>query len=499
MMVNFDIVREAVKEISSNYFEDHSKQRVKEDVVDNWNVLIGVFTYLGNKNAYLVGDPGTGKTTFACVVESILSGLPFDLLDALKQQGHPEQTKDTLLARADLGDLANEGVVWQASDFLPAGILDEINRLPPGKQAISLEYIRTGLIEHLSRIFRDYDYIGLPDGGTKKIPRKKPFFATVNYNGAGTYPLPPAALDRFDINLEFRKGPSFAQDEIRGKAKKIKLDLIDVEKTDDIIAFLLRKNRTIEERLNYVSENCRADIPKSTEWIEFAEELPWNPHAKDYLRCLWDETVYSPRYGENRMSDIQDQSDRAKGVVVRTDNDDETQEAAAPSRRPKGLACYKVRAGMSPRNWDAINFYAGMLAGYLGSEEVKLEHVMAVAPYTMAHRMEFYESFSSKFAGETRLDGDYKELDLAKRLLKDVKENYDLVADEIKKLDSYISADGIVYKEDEDGYVTDEIDEQGMTDVETMVKGPEPDHPYFKLIWKEAKRVYDSKRLESAD
>jgi hypothetical protein len=137
-----------------------------------------------------------------------------------------------------------------------------------------------------------------------------------------------------------------------------------------------------------------------------------------------------------------------------------------------------------------------MLAGYLGSEEVKLEHVMSVAPYTMAHRMDFYDSFSSKFAGDTRFEHDYEKLDLAKRLLKEVKENYDRVSYEIKILDGYLSCDGVVYKEDEEGNVLDEVDEQGMEDVEAIVKGPAPDHPYYKTLWKFAKEAYESRQSE---
>src|SRR5574341_1093670 len=191
MKYDFKKLDETVKIIGSKYFIDPSHEEVGTQKVEFWKILMGVFSYLGNKNSLLLGNPGSGKTTYSGVISSVMSGLPYDLFDKEKIQGHPDQTKDTMLARADLGRIAEEGVVWQAPLYMPSLTLDELNRLPPGKQSIFLEYIRTGAVEHLGKLF---------------TRQKIPIFATMNYNGTGTYPVPAPSLDRFDVSLEFEAG-----------------------------------------------------------------------------------------------------------------------------------------------------------------------------------------------------------------------------------------------------------------------------------------------------
>lgn len=433
---------EVVELVADKYFVDPSVEYVGNRKIDHWKILLGTLSYFGKKNSLLMGRPGTGKTTFPGVVSSVLSGLPYDLFDILKVQGHPDQTKDTMLARADLGRLAEEGVVWQASIYLPALTLDELNRLSPGKQAIILEYIRTGALEHLGKFF----------GGSKL-----PFFATMNYNGTGTYPVPIPSLDRFDISLEFNPGPAYLQDEIQEASNRIDAELKKPKKTEEIFNYLLKKDLSAVQKLTYIENTAkelrakRKDINDISS-LKIEDEMPYSPDATTMLRCMWEEMNTTVRYGDNRRADPCDTSEHNKAC-----------------------ASSKITEGISPRAWGAVKHYASMLARYLGDKAVEIEHINAVAPYCLAHRLEFTEDYKAKFAEQTRERGERQEQDLTRRLLKEIKDNYDGVSHPLKLLDSYLSGS---------------LDKSRHNEVKKIIDSPVPDHPLLRTYYNEVKRAW---------
>ena len=155
----FSDIRDLVTKISEGmngigpFFIDKDFEDVGAQRVDHWKVLMGIFAHVGGRNLLAVGNPGSGKTSYATIINSLVTALPYDLFDFLKIQGHPEQTHEKMIGRPDLGKLDVEGVVWHPSIHLPGLTLDELNRLPPGKQAILMEFIRTGWAEYLGKYF----------------------------------------------------------------------------------------------------------------------------------------------------------------------------------------------------------------------------------------------------------------------------------------------------------------------------------------------------------
>jgi len=449
----FTKLDDIVKIVSEKYFIDNSYELLGEGrgarKVDHWKVLMGVFSYVNNRNTLLVGNPGAGKTTFSGVISAIMSGLPFDLYDKQKVPGHPDQTKDTMFCRADLGRLAEEGVVWQPAVYLPALTLDELNRLPPGKQSIFLEYIRTGSMEHLGQTFNR---------------GKTPIFATMNYNGTGTYPVPIPSLDRFDISLEFQAGQSWLQDYIRTASRGIISELGSGEMTDEIVNQLLNKKITIKDKLellkNKAKENRKQmnkkieqayiknkEEPKRIPDLESLDEVavlntPFTADGKTYLECIWDEINMSPTYGENRHVDPRD-----------------------TAKHNLDFASAKVIGGISQRCWDSIKYFASMVARYVGDEKVDIVHINAVAPYCMSHRIDFSDDYKAKFAQQKRKRGERQEQDLSRRLLEEIKKNYDKISTDLKLFDKYLA----------DGEPTPQPEE-----VKKLLAGPEPDHPRLR-------------------
>lgn len=422
---------EVINELTE-VFIDCSSDKVGRRSVEHWNTLLGVATYFGKRNALLVGNPGTGKTTYAAVISSLVSGLPFELFDTLKIQGHPDQTKDTMISRVDLGRLAEEGVIWQASLYLPSMVIDEINRLSPGKQSILLEYIRTNVAEHLGKTF---------------IRNKTPFFATMNYNGTGTYPLSEPALDRFDISLELPPLSSVYNDSILEAEQKIEKRLKNPERTESLLTFLLQKDESPKTKLQMLQRESGKHKAASFSSDELAR-LSYTADGKTFMRSLFDELNMTRRYGVNRASDQRDMSDHNKE-----------------------FASAKVIGGVSSRAWNALDYYARFLAYYLEDTHVDINHVQALAPYVFAHRLRFSDDYKALFTEVTRKHGEREEQNLARSLVSVVKKNYDDVSNAIKLLDSIYAG------------------RQKMnSDAQKILRGPEPDHPLLFQYWKELKR-----------
>lgn len=447
-----------VNTIGKKYFIDHAKDPIAEE--EHWKVLLGAFTYVGRKNVLLLGNKGTGKTTYAGVIGSAFSGLPYDLFDELKIQGHPEHTKETLLGYLDIGKLQDKmvHVVWQPSLYLPTIIFDELNRNVPGKQNIFLEYVRTGVAEHLGRRL--------------KHP-KEPLFATNNYNGDGTYPLTTPMLDRFDLSLEFCGGSSFVQSTIKDAGRAIKADLVDPERTEDIAQMLLLKDMSPADKIAHIQGAMESGKPIANQElltederdaiVQTAEGLRWTADATTLMRCIWEEMNTTHLYGENRGVDRQDTG---------THN--------------QRFASSKVHEAISHRAWDSITFYAGMLATYQGAEEVDLPHLNAVAPHCLAHKLVFAADFIAQNEEQPRLYGERKELDLTRRVLGTdpqsigegtIKGNYDDISGPLKALDAYFTK----------LHAGEQIPSSDLAQVQDIAKGPAPDHPLMRQYWDAAR------------
>jgi len=443
--VDFNIDRRSYREIS----HIHGKE------VSYWKLLMGAFSYMGNKNILLCGNPGSGKTTYTSLLSCMFSGLQFDLFDALKIQCHPDQTKDTMLARADLGRLAEEGVVWQASVYLPAISLDEINRLSPGKQAIIMEYIRTGMVEHLSKAF---------------FRGKIPVFATMNENGAGTYPLPPPSLDRFDISLPFDLPVAAWEDNIQEASERLELELTDRNTTSEVITALLNKDKTLDLKLQYLAA-------KSTEGAIRLKKLGieiLTPAETNAMLSLPPMAVDAIHFYRSMIEEFN------TSLVSGTLPDIET-----PNDKDKAFASGKVKKGLSHRALSAIKFYSGMLAGYLGSKNIGIEHILAVAPYCISHKVQFFMDYEGKFA-TSRLFGERKEIDLSRHVLGETKANYDNVANDLRLLTLYV--------EDDEG----KISPQNKEAVKKVISRPTPEHSYLRHLYVESRKKMGLPQIASA-
>lgn len=427
-----------INDIAGNYFYDGSQELVvresgPNETVDNWRLLMGSLAYLKSDNVILFGNPGAAKTTFSSIIGSTYTGLPFALFDTLKITGSPEQTKETMLARPDLGRLAEEGVNFQASMYLPLVVVDEINRLPGGKQDILLEPIRTGVVEHFGK------WLAL---------RKKPaFFATLNYNGPGTYDLASPLMKRFGIGLDLPVHRSFEQDEILKRADRIERELHDPKRTIAIARALTDRETKPDDKLEMIASEMNPPISDEEvrELTQAASGLRWSPGATTFLRCLYDEATFTYHYGENRPEDLQD-----------TDG-----------RNSKFMSA-QIREGLSNRAWRSLKDYSSLLALCTGAEQVELGHVQTVAPTCIAHRLDFAQNKQSD-ANKVREHDESLRYARTRKCVASVKANYDEIMGPLHNADAFLQG----------------VSWEGARD--WAMKNDAPDHPTLKAYWQEVR------------
>lgn len=396
--------------IGECYFYDPERKTIGDTEISRWNTTLLALSYVMDKNALIVGEPGFAKTTGAKVIASSMSGYPFDLYEAAQIQGHPDQTYETMLARLDFAKLKDrESVIWLLSAYLPLRIIDEVNCLSAGKQKELLNALETGRFNYLNSTF----YIG-----------RTSFFATANHPDDGNHVLTSALRDRFRIHAEAgHLGATYRQD-IKRCRKNIDADLRDEEVTTAIIDIINDPERTVQQRLQDI-EKARGGFLKKLTQSEDSEvsvfgaedrkaiqkqiyAVPLSSEAEIFLQMIDDELNWTPTYGRKRSNDPVDASNHAKK-----------------------LASTKIKNGTSPRGIiDGLEEYAQALVWLTGGIKVesKVEkvHLQAVVPHCLGHRLDFSDDFKKDFEDKQR-PGQYgltREMFLASKLVNGIEENY---------------------------------------------------------------------------
>lgn len=239
--------------ISSNLYLGEENLFLDENSFDPVT-LFGIFTLLLDGKELIFGGYGSGKTTSSERIASLIKGLPLEFVQATTIHGHPEQTEEKIKAVLDLGALQHEGkeiVRWKLTAYSPIVIIDEINRLPVGKQNM--------ILNEVDRNIWNYR------GETLIAKNPKSFFATINYHDAGTTKLIPPLCDRFDISVETSN-----LHPIRKRAIRRGIEdnfLRDNTLTMELVSFILSHNHTDEvdivtEFIDKSSEDFKKEIEK---------------------------------------------------------------------------------------------------------------------------------------------------------------------------------------------------------------------------------------------
>jgi len=372
-------VREIYRFISDNFYLNRPDLEVKGERY-NSALLFGILTALYGGKELIIGEPGLGKTTSAEYISCLLYRYPLGTIWGSEVSGHPEQTEEKIVGRPDLGALnqGREVVVWSNFVQLPVKIVDEINRLPETKQSMILDGVDRGNWEYLNEIVINDEYV---------------LFATANYQDRGTNTIIAPLVDRFDVMVESRHpGPNLAFQ--IGRRSRLDNPLRHPE-FERRFQELLRSQVPYHEKLprleelseafgSYLEEKVGVKGLSKEERLRIRRqiaEIPLDLDANAFLRMVLAELSFCYRYGQKRSV-----------------------EQCPEGCHYTGYLCYHVKNCASNRLPISVIGYSQALAWFLEDDEVDLEHVRTVLPFTLAHRVQWRDSYISKKEGEGRND-----------------------------------------------------------------------------------------------
>ncbi len=379
---------------------------IVDDTMFNSTLLFAFLTALVQGKAIIIGEPGLGKTTAAEYISSLIYRLPVGTIWSGTLGGHPEQTEEKIVGRPDLAMLnsGREEVVWTNFAQLPVKIVDEINRLPETKQSLILDGIDRGHWEYLNEMILNDEHC---------------LFATANYQDSGTSSIIAPLLDRFDVMVESRHpGPNlaFSISEINQKN-----DILRHPRCEENLQTILRQRLPYHEKIAGIDQNCAEfeayihdkyglrlpNREQRRQVIESISNIGFDVDADAFSRFLIAELCFCSQYGQKRSNELCDDSCHYSGYL-----------------------CRETKNCISNRFPISLKTFSLALAWFLEKSEVNIEVVRTVAPYALAHRIQWRDDVVAYHQNKCRLDP--MPIYLAKEAVKKVYRRYVEQSDEVK-------------------------------------------------------------------
>ncbi len=372
----------------------------------NSAILLSLLTGLVKGKELIIGEPGLGKTTSAEFVCSLIYQFPLGVIWGSEVSGHPEQTEEKIIGRPDLGKLnqGEEDVVWTNFAQVPVKIVDEINRLPETKQSMILDGVDRGNWEYLNEMIINDEYC---------------LYATANYQDGGTNTIIAPLVDRFDVIVESRypgANLSFLIAKSKGKEQvlrhpKFEKDLYRILKSKVAYDKKIPKMEEVCNAFgNYVEETVGIK-PLSREDRHHIREqlqtLDLDLDASAFSRMLLAELSFCDRYGQKRIVENCEEGCHYTGYL-----------------------CRQIKNCASNRLPTSIKLYAQGLAWLLGDSVIDIEHVKAMMPFALSHRIQWKDEILTQ--KERMKRDDPFQIFLAKEAVKTVSQRYREQSDYLK-------------------------------------------------------------------
>jgi len=316
----------------------------------NSSLLLTLLTSLFKRgNMVYFGPPGAGKTTAPEFIGHFIYGKPLDEIHRATIFGHPEQTQEMMVARYSLSDLmtGEERVLVRQFMNSPIKIIDEVNRLPPGKLSILYQLVDRG--------FTDYgdEVVKAEDG---------PIFMTANAADAGNYPLPHPFLDRIGVAV------------VATYLNPCYLSILDKRGSDNL-------NGGIEDLLDIKEQFTAKDLEQARHEIR---EVAFEGDELYHLMHFLAETNYCYKGGvalESKSKSHAQFKKPGKGLCT------DCHYFPGTGKTDKGTICHMTEEGISPRTYQSIILYAKALAWYRGNDKVNSIDLEAIMPFCLWHKI----------------------------------------------------------------------------------------------------------------
>lgn len=400
-----ETVRDIHRYIGDNLYFSRPDLEIRGEKF-NAALLLTLLTGLRQGKALIIGEPGLGKTTSAEYVCSLLYRVPLATIWASEVSGHPEQTEEKIIGRPDLGRLnqGEEVVVWSHFVLLPTKIVDEINRLPETKQSMILDGVDRGNWEYLNDAVINSEYC---------------LFATANYQDGGTNTIIAPLIDRFDVMVESKHpGPNLAfhigmtgsngaclrnealekeLHQILGQRHSYQHRIEEAERLCDQFGEGLARDHGLLTLSRSERETIRAQM----------DDIPLDLDTNAFLRLVLAELSFCYHFGQRRFH-----------------------EGCVDGCHFTSYLCHAVRNCISNRFPSSARVLSQALAWFLGDDQVGLEHLRAILPYTLAHRIQWKEETMARREKEPRQDP--LPIHMAKEAVRDMHRRYVEQAPQLK-------------------------------------------------------------------
>jgi len=364
----------------------------------NSALLMSLLVGLCRGKALIIGEPGLGKTTSVEYVGALLYRIPLGTIWKGEVSGHPEQTEEKIIGRPDLGklNLGEEVVVWSHFALLPVKIVDEINRLPETKQSMILNGVDRGNWEYLNDAIINREYC---------------LFATANYQDRGTNTIIAPLMDRFDVMVESRHpGANLAGLLGTNGNHEMILRHEELEKAFQGVLSQPVPYKTRLQELDTLSEEFGDYLSKETEIPSFTRterlvvhdqknKIPFDIDFNAFLRVVIAELSFCHHYGQKRSGELCEEGCHFTGYL-----------------------CGSVKNCLSNRFPKSTRNLSRALAWLLGDRSVGLQHLEAVLPFTLAHRIQWKDQAIAESEKEFR--NDPLEIHMAKKAVREMLRRY---------------------------------------------------------------------------
>lgn len=292
-----------------------------------------------NSAILLIGGHGGGKTTLVKLLGRMFTSKSLEAIETNIIRGHPQLTEEKLVGTLKLGKLMHEGVeevVWKSFVTSFWKIIDEVNRLTPYAQDILLSLLAEGTVKY-------YDSINTID--------KFCLFATINPQDVGTFELSNPFLDRFGISVP-----------------------ISMPASRDLMLILAGKDEKYSgyDELIQVPEILTIDELMEI-WHLVVNKVQITQKANNYIHAIIREFTLCNRIDKGNTEDLKPSSGLCSGCHFNTTQN----------------VCNKIDSILSVRVAKDILRYAKALAWLLDVGEIDINIVNTIAPYVIAHRVEY--------------------------------------------------------------------------------------------------------------
>lgn len=291
-----------------------------------------------NSAMLLKGGHGGGKTTLIKLLGRMFTSKSLNTIEESIVRGHPQITEEKLVGTLKLGKLMHEGeevVVWKKFTKSFWKIIDEVNRLTPYAQDILLSLLAEGTVKYYDSIITINKFC---------------LFATINPQDVGTFELSKPFLDRFGISVP-----------------------ITMPTSRDLQLILMGKDEKYSGYDELIQVPGILSIEELMEIWYLVNKIQITEEANNYIHAIIREFTLCNRLDKGNTDDLKPSSGLCSGCHFNT----------------KENVCNKIDTILSVRVAKDLLRYSKALAWLLGVDKIDINLINIIAPYVIAHRVDY--------------------------------------------------------------------------------------------------------------